>query len=206
MTANRPSATDVRYDSAEEIMAYYQGFIALLQERNGVIYPLPHTRANMELVREGKQWLKGVESALDTMAASRVVPMLEAYDLMMRICWGTSVNTLTINRICDRVLAAYSCDESSVALSHVMTILRKTFAINPTGADRRWMEWYFRNIGEWCAELRRFGRLSDVSDEERYARMKILLREDLFPYLGGQAEAQKRQWSEDVRGERGRHV
>lgn len=206
MTTNRPSATDICYDSADEIMAYYQGFIALLQERNGVIYPLPHTRADMELVREGKQWIKGVASALGTVAVSRVVPMFEAYDLMMRICWGTPANALTIKGICDRVLAAYSCDASSVALSHVMTILRKSFAINPTGADRRWMEWYFRNIGDWCAEMRRSGGLGNVSDEERFARMRLLLKEDLFPYLGGQAESQKRRWREEVRVDGGIQV
>ena len=188
-------AAEINSRTPEEVLAYCHYLTSSLQKHCGTLYPLPGDCLTVRYLREGECWLEMVEKNLAVLPPSSKPEVLDAFDLMHRICRKRPAPAEIQERERELLVKEYLRGNHSIPVSGLMAMMSIWLVRIPEKNVRQYAEWYFNNITDWCDILVKKGTFPELPSEERFARLSILLRENLTAYFGGDAEMQKQQWA-----------
>lgn len=188
-------AAEINSRTPEEVLAYCHYLTSSLQKHCGTLYPLPGDCLTVRYLREGECWLEMVEKNLAVLPPSSKPEVLDAFDLMHRICRKRPASAEILEREREAVLREYLGGNHSISSTRLMEMLGLELSRKQGQLRRQYVDWYFSNITEWCDTLAKDGTFPELPAEERYPRLSILLRENLTAYFGRDAEKQKQQWA-----------
>lgn len=188
-------AAEINSRTPEEVLAYCHYLTSSLQKHCGTLYPLPGDCLTVRYLREGECWLEMVEKNLAVLPPSSKPEVLDAFDLMHRICRKRPASAEILEREREAVLREYLGGNHSISSTRLMEMLSLELSRKQGQLCQQYVDWYFSNITDWCDTLVKDGTFPELPAEERYPRLSILLRENLTAYFGRDAEKQKQQWA-----------
>lgn len=187
-----PRAEDIDYNVTDEVYAYYILMGKCFERFGGLNNPRENMPVIRALDRQAEYWLTEVERLLSVGPISAVPDLLEAYQFINLICRHNRAaefsNTVRINTV-KRWLAG----DKTLTDTQIVRLLWPITKSDSQKVESRYSEYCTSSISSWIKELLNYGKFRNVSDEEAYQRLDLILRENLFAYVsGGKAEEKKK--------------
>lgn len=192
-----PAVSTLDFTNSEEIYAWYHLLGSSWQINGGFDFPLRMTPILRSLKAEARQWLAEAERILPSSHLPHVPPLLEAYDLIHRIVHGSPSATLLRDyRIA--ALHRWLSGDKTITRTQVVKLIDTQLNEDFRAIDINIVRWCIEAKGAWTKELITTGTFTGVSGSELYDRLRIILSDDLYPYLGKDRKQKeiKSQWTQ----------
>lgn len=186
-----PNATDLDYNNAEEVYAYHL-LLGKYFERYGALdSPRANTPVVRMLDRQADYWLQEVERLLCEAPVKQIPELIDAYRFIS-IASRRRNATEFCNKVRTDTVNRWLKGDRSLTSAQIVCLLWQMIISNPNKADRRYMDYCLTSLTSWVNELRRFGRFRNLPLCEAYRRLDFILRQDLFAFIPGGKQEEKR--------------
>lgn len=206
-----PRAYGIDYTDVDEVCGYQLLLCKLFEKAGGFLYP-PVTNSEIrEIQGEGRIWLREVRDLIaslleapvnpaahdgDRMTLDAIPGLLSSYDFFYRVCNGEPCPGY-LREIRLRTADRWLRGDRSISTTDVVIMLLKEVAYDIRTLEKRYTDYSVGVMGKWIDELTRYGRFRDIPLREAYSRLRYLIQDNLFAYLGSrQQDGIKRRWVE----------
>lgn len=209
---NIPFAKDIDYTNVDEICGYQMLLCKIFEKAGGFNVGIASNKEIIMVRREGMIWLRDVKSIINNILSAPIpeasaipassphtpnlkdVPrLLASYDFFYRVCHRgpcfTFVRDTTIKTV-DR----WTNGDRSISKARVALLMLKEINRDIRAIPQRYVDFGMRVLESWINELRRYGRLQDLSQEDSYLVISFLLWYDL--YVFGVSKDERIKWIE----------
>lgn len=209
---NIPFAKDIDYTNVDEICGYQMLLCKIFEKAGGFNVGIASNKEIIMVRREGMIWLREVKSIINNILSAPIpeasaipassphtpnlkdIPrLLASYDFFYRVCHRgpcfTFVRDTTIKTV-DR----WSNGDRSISKARVALLMLKEINRDIRAIPQRYVDFGMRVLESWINELRRYGRLQDLSQEDSCLVISFLLWYDL--YVFGVSKDERLKWIE----------
>lgn len=203
-----PEATAIDYANPDEICGYQLLLCKIYEQEGGFGHPAAATAAIHSIVKQGHVWLAEVRTVIeDIVFSSAATPrpitlsalpgILDAYDLMFRICNGRHCLDY-IRQVRLKAIGRWLAGDKSISETEIVLMILSEVKRDLPTLDKRYPEYALGVIESWIDELTAGRRFAHIPLQEAYRRLTYLLGADLFVYLGSKEQHRiKAQWVQD---------
>lgn len=202
---NIPFAKDIDYTNVDEVCGYQMLLCKIFEIAGGFNVGIASSKEIIMVRREGMIWLREVKAIINEILSAPVgesdkapglndVPrLLASYDFFYRVCHRgpcfTFVGDTTLKTVDCWIKGNMSISKARVALLMLKEINRDIRTI-----PQRYLDFGMRTLESWISDLRRFGRLQNLSQEDSFLVISYLLWYDLSVF--GVSKDERFRWIE----------
>lgn len=199
---NIPSAKDIDYSNVAEICGYQMLLCKIFERAGGFGAGIASNNEIAMVRREGMTWLQNVEKTIkrildsqtnDGLRLEAVPRLLASYDFFYRVCHSCTCFTF-VRDTALTVADKWVHGDKSISTACVTLLLLKEIERDILAIPQRYIDFSMRVLESWIKELRRYGRLQNLSSADSYSVMSFLLLCDLFVF--GVSRDERIQWIE----------
>lgn len=204
-----PSASDIDYSDTAEICGYQLLLCKMFERAGGLSYPRIISKELRTIRNEGLIWLKEVkrlftsilEMPMDTSLKKRtpdlgnIPELLSSYSFFYRICYGGPCFDY-LHKVRLKTATKWLNGDKSISETDVVLLLLQEISLDNKMLENRYSDFGTSVMGIWIDELCRYGQFQHTPYAEALKRLRFLLDNDLFAYLGHKKQRQiKTEWT-----------
>ncbi len=210
MTFDVVPATDIDYTNADEICGYQLLLCKMFEKAGGFSYRRAGTNSTIRYVqKEGLVWLKEVKRLITSILESpagvshekgspclgNMPELLSSYDLFHRICNGGPCFDY-LRKVKQATAMRWLKGDKSITKTDVTLMFLQEVDRDIRTIEKRYSDFCLGVMGAWIDELVAYGRFRNTPYPEALRRLRYLLDNDLFIYLGSRKQRQiKEEWT-----------
>ncbi len=147
----------------------------------------------LEVARQCCELCDKISRRLGICKEAEIPDLLECYDIAYRVGHRRLPDSKFIDTYKRRVLKAWKTDDRDIEESSIFSMIASEVAYNPGKADPEYLKAYLSLKNKWVETLLKHNRFSDVTTNENYRRLALIMRENIDGYLT------EDEYSEDVK-------
>ena len=209
---NIPFAKDIDYTNVDEVCGYQMLLCKIFEKAGGFSVGIASSKEIIMVRREGMIWLREVKAIINDILSApipeastipnssiltpnlRDVPrLLASYDFFYRVCHRGPCFTF----VRDTTLKTVDCwtnGDKSISIARVALLMLKEINRDIRAIPQKYVDFGMRVLESWINELRCYGKLQNLSQEDSYKVMSFLLWYDL--YVFGVSTEERLKWIE----------
>lgn len=209
---NIPSDSDIDYTNVDEICGYQMLLCKIFEKAGGFSVGIASSKEIIMVRREGMIWLREVKAIInkilsDSISEATAIPnssfhtpnlndvprLLASYDFFYRVCHRGPCFTF----VRDTTLKTVDCwinGDKTISKARVALLMLKEINRDIRTIPQRYLDFGMRTLESWINELRHYGRMQNLSQEDSYSVISFLLWYDLRVF--GVSKVERLRWIE----------
>lgn len=181
-------------DSADLTATMAYGYYLLARYQCGVADSLAVGLDTHGDVRELRRFVRLLDRRLDEAVPAELCSLVPLYELIYRVGHGCAPSTKIRTASRQKCFHAWLHGDMAITETQLAGMIRTDLRRNPADVDARHLSWYAGVIDGWCRALRRTPRFAQLSFAENFARLSILLKENLCAFYPASETRVKQGW------------
>ncbi len=196
MAYNIISAKDLDYSSVGEICGYQLLMCKIFERAGGFGRGATCSRKEISIVkREGLVWLQNVKKTIGKIVEGAIrkdledarltlgdIPrLLNSYDFFYRVCNNGPCYDF-VREITLKTADRWAKGDKTISESQVALMLQKEINRDISTIARRYIDFSMSVLCSWVDDLRMYGKIRNISQEDSYFVIGSLLWQDLFTF------------------------
>lgn len=193
-----PPAEAIDYTNPDEVESYSLYLIKLYEREGAFKSPGKLTPLMRSIETELRTWCGKVKYLLTESPLPAVAALIPAYDFPYRIAHRQSPSGEFMRKVRIGAVQRWAKGEKTISSTTIAKILRnEIYGSDFAKLDNKYGLYYFDLIDQWARELQRSGTFAGIKQSETYARLKIIMGENLFGEYGSAgADTDKQRWAQ----------
>ncbi len=167
-----PSAATSLLDRARQLLDRFRPY----SDGNDSVFP------PSPLLGDGEDWIRDLETAIDSLPSKDILPLFEHYDLLHRLVYRQPPSSDFIHRQVMTTFRAMINADPPIDPNSITQAIDRGLSRN----DRRYLgplaEWHALTISRWYRESLPEGTFTHDTPADAIRKARLLLAADLSPY------------------------